>query len=98
MITAGESNERATSNSRNDLIAIDDGGLRLVEVNGEGKETGITLEVGGLPETEQDDGDICQACGKPMTIDDTGSSFHLDGDGGVDYDADADHTALKEEE
>jgi hypothetical protein len=43
---------------------------------------------------------ICRECAMPMLITDTGVSHHIDVDatGGIDHDADADHTPLAEEE
>lgn len=52
MITAGELREWLSKFSRDDLIAIDDGGLTLVEVTPDGEETGVYLEVGGKPEVQ----------------------------------------------
>lgn len=34
-------------------IAIDDGGLTLIEINADGKETGCYLEIGGVPLKEE---------------------------------------------
>jgi len=42
-----------------------------------------------------DDGDICHQCGQPFRIDDAGVANHLDGDGDVDHEADADHVPYK---
>jgi hypothetical protein len=41
---------------------------------------------------------LCQECGKPTFIDAHGVSYHLDTDGRTDYEADADHTPLSEEQ
>ncbi len=34
-------------------IAIDDGGLQLIEIDTDGEETGDYLEIGGKPEDER---------------------------------------------
>lgn len=36
----------------------------------------------------------CYYCEQPMTITNTGISHHLDQDGNIDHDADANHVAL----
>jgi len=38
---------------------------------------------------------ICRECGQEMKIE-AGVSYHLDADGNVDHDADADHVAIAE--
>ena len=38
----------------------------------------------------------CYACGNEMIIDENEISYHLDEDGNVDYDQDADHVAIDE--
>ncbi len=36
----------------NSSIAVDDGGLALVEIDTDGKQTGNYIEVGGIPDDE----------------------------------------------
>lgn len=40
-------------------IATDDGGNCLVELDADGKETGVYYEVGGIPEAEENDEGEC---------------------------------------
>lgn len=45
---------------------------------------------------EEDDEPVCRECGGAMSISDTGIANHLNDDGGIDYDADAQHVPLAE--
>ena len=40
----------------------------------------------------------CYQCGNPMRLDENGVSYHVDEDGNIDHDQDADHVAYAEEE
>lgn len=40
---------------------------------------------------------FCHECGNEMRVDETGVSNHLTGDGGIDYEQDADHVALADD-
>lgn len=44
------------------------------------------------------DGDTCFDCGGEVVIDENGVSNHLTPDGDIDFDADADHVALSDEQ
>lgn len=39
----------------------------------------------------------CYECGEPMMLDENEVSHHLDADGNIDHDADADHVALDDQ-
>lgn len=39
---------------------------------------------------------LCSECGGPCEVDGNGVSNHIDADGGIDYDTDADHVAIPE--
>lgn len=38
-----------------DLVAVDEGGLTLVAIGSDEKETGAYLEIGGVPEEEEEE-------------------------------------------
>ena len=44
------------------------------------------------------DATFCYECGEPVVTEENGVSHHLNDDGEIDYDADADHVALDERE
>jgi hypothetical protein len=41
---------------------------------------------------------LCHQCGEPMFVNENGVTHHLDSDGRIDYDADAEHTPYSSEE
>lgn len=97
MISTRELKDWCSAFGAESFVAIDDGGLRIVELDAEGKETGNYIELGGVPEPEVVDM-FCQQCGHAMGRDAVGISHHLDVDGDIDYDQDADHVAVTEVE
>lgn len=40
------------------FVAIDDGGLALIELDAEGRKTGAYLEIGGIPLDGEDDEEV----------------------------------------
>lgn len=62
MITRNELKKWLASKSQNSFIAIDEGGLTLVELDENKKPTGHHIEVGGEPT----DLERCDGCRKPI--------------------------------
>lgn len=52
MIAIAEIRRWLTTLDRHSSVAIDDGGVRLVEVNEYGQPTDAHLEIGGIPDEE----------------------------------------------
>lgn len=54
-------------------------------------ESGVTLDVAEVPRS-------CYECGAGASVDENGVSNHLDADGNIDYDADAEHVAIPDDD
>jgi hypothetical protein len=70
-----------------------DGDCWLVPKGMERSDTGDCFQ---WPADDDDDDDLllCSECGGDMIITDEGVAHHVDGDGSVDHDKDADHVAI----
>lgn len=55
MISAKMLREFANSLPEDANVAVDDGGLQIVEIDSEGQETGSYIEVGGIPLEDEDE-------------------------------------------